>query len=58
VLCLVGDKPTAIKLWQTDLKSNRYLHLKTGETSFPRGELQKCHETDHQCTIDAAIEIQ
>jgi hypothetical protein len=27
-------------------KSNRYLHLKVGETSFPCGELQKCHETE------------
>jgi hypothetical protein len=45
--CLVGDKPTVIKLWQTALKSNRYLHLKAGVTSFPRGELQKCHEIDH-----------
>ena len=44
--CLVGDTPTVIKLWQTTPKSNRYLHLKAGETSFPRRELQKCHEID------------
>ena len=51
--CLVGDTPTVIKLWQTAPKSNRYLHLKAGETSFPRRELQKCHEIDPLCGIAA-----
>jgi hypothetical protein len=44
--CLVGVKPTSIKLGQTCPKSNGLMIVKVGETSFPCGELQKCHETD------------